>query len=1559
MCLVDLLRPRTLVELGTHYGDSYCAFCQAVLELNLNTRCYAIDTWEGEPHSGLYGPEVLANLREHHDSLYGSFSSLVKTTFDDALAYFPDGAIDLLHIDGYHTYEVVKHDFESWLPKMSVRGVVLFHDINVRERDFGVWKLWEELQQQYLHFEFVHGYGLGLLAVGKDFPIVFQEFLEASLEDGANIRKFFSQLGQRLTLEVQHGKHHQASVEKEHQLTQLAAERGQLAQEAIQLRGTLQRHEQALAEKEDRLRQVAAERGQLAQEAIQLRDTVQRHEQALADKGHQLTQLAAERGQLAQEAAQLQVIVQRQEQALSVKEQLAAERDQLTQELTVFRAKVHGQQGTILKQEEEISRLLADKVRGFREKDQEISQAVHERELLSQKIASIKLRVAGLQAAMQTQRELLFAIRDSLGWMLLVIYRRLRDTLFPDGTQRRRAYNAIKDFFKSLVGRIKTQAVSYDPLETKALTSYQGMLDSELVTSNATLDFRDRFLGQIFDRSAGRSRDYVPIAKEDWAAGDTNVKLIAFYLPQFYPIPENDEWWGKGFTEWSHVGRATSQFVSHYQPRLPGELGFYDLRLIEVQRRQIELAKKYGIYGFCFHYYWFSGKHLLDVPLKRFLENPDLDLPFCLCWANENWTRRWDGLDNEVLIAQTHSPDDDLAFIKDIEPALRDKRYIRVNGRPALIVYRPALLPDPQQTARIWRDYCKNSLNGLYLVAVQAFGTDDPRPLGFDAAVEFPPHKLGRGAPLLNSELEIGNPDYQGFIYDYAYLMESAKAIPSPDFTLFRGVCPSWDNEARTPGKGTTYTNSTPALYEEWLTQVARSAAREPDPDKRLVFINAWNEWSEGAYLEPDRRYGYAYLQATANALRKCAKFKNQDALGIVFVSHDAANSGAQRILINLIEWLRDNRGVRPRIVLRRGGSLAPEFRRLGSVLEMDSSLGSNWERTKEELISFCSESNSLIYVNTLVPGDVAKKLSELKLPIITHVHELEHAIERWCVREDIQALLELTDHFIAASPPVARNLENTHGVTPTKITTIYEFIKCQQDNVFDKGAIKRERQFSEEGFIILGCGTTDWRKGPDLFVEVAAETKRLGLEGGYFFWIGADTGELQTLEARVRKLGLEDRVRFLGEVQDARSYFSAGDLFLLTSREDPFPLVCLEAADAGLPIVCFDQAGGMPDFVENDAGYVVPFEDTKAMAEKVIFLYRNPEERARRGAMACHKVRARHDMSIAGGQIFRIIDQYSVRQNSQRNAERRSVPRQATRSEPKLSVIVPNYNHAPYLRQRLDSIIRQDFQDLEVIVLDDASTDSSKEIMQAYARYPQFRFLLNEARSGSAFKQWKKGLEEARGEYIWFAESDDYASSHFLSKLLPILESDKFIGLVYCQSYLVDLENKILGDALQWTDDLDPRRWRGDFVNDGKAEIRSYLSKKNTIPNASAVLIRASTLKSIDHLDDTYGLCGDWLLWIKLLLRSNIGYVAEKLNYWRQYSSNSRPHRPGIAEWEEGQQVLRYVAEELGLSEEERHKLLLSFLERCFEWVTNHGPGLSPKLISDKFSPGGASADR
>jgi predicted SAM-dependent methyltransferase len=200
MFLVDLIRPRMFVELGTHIGNSYCAFCQAIKELNLNARCFAIDTWQGDVHAGFYGPEILADLRAHHDPLYGDFSRLIQSTFDDAVNYFSDRSIDLLHIDGLHTYEAVKHDFETWLPKISTQGVAMFHDINVRENGFGVWKVWEELKEKYPFFEFAHGHGLGILAVGSKYPPSLDILLNSS-KDAVLIREFFYQMGFRLESE--------------------------------------------------------------------------------------------------------------------------------------------------------------------------------------------------------------------------------------------------------------------------------------------------------------------------------------------------------------------------------------------------------------------------------------------------------------------------------------------------------------------------------------------------------------------------------------------------------------------------------------------------------------------------------------------------------------------------------------------------------------------------------------------------------------------------------------------------------------------------------------------------------------------------------------------------------------------------------------------------------------------------------------------------------------------------------------------------------------------------------------------------------------------------------------------------------------------------------------------------------------------------------------------------------------------------------------------------------------------------------------------------------------
>ena len=368
----------------------------------------------------------------------------------------------------------------------------------------------------------------------------------------------------------------------------------------------------------------------------------------------------------------------------------------------------------------------------------------------------------------------------------------------------------------------------------------------------------------IFDCYSNRSDFYEPIRKTPIPMG--GMKVIAFYLPQFHPFPENNEWWGTGFTEWTNVSKSVPQYVGHYQPRLPGELGFYDLRLTDIQRRQMELARLYGIYGFCYHHYWFAGKRLMETPVNNILANKNLDLPFCLCWANENWTRRWDGAEHDILIAQMHSPEDDLAFIEDIAPALADARYIRLDGRPLLIVYRVSLLPDPAGTAQRWRDYCRDKgLGELYLMAAQTFGIRDPRDYGFDAAVEFPPHTSS--ARNITEAQELINPDFQGAVYEYSDLIRQEEQYVAPEYKVFKCAFPSWDNSARKPGKGHVFQNTTPALFEDWLKLNAQYTQKNHSDSEQVMFVNAWNEWAEGAHLEPDRRYGYAYLEALGRVL--------------------------------------------------------------------------------------------------------------------------------------------------------------------------------------------------------------------------------------------------------------------------------------------------------------------------------------------------------------------------------------------------------------------------------------------------------------------------------------------------------------------------------------------------------------------------------------------------------------------------------------------------------------------------------------------------------------------
>ena len=349
------------------------------------------------------------------------------------------------------------------------------------------------------------------------------------------------------------------------------------------------------------------------------------------------------------------------------------------------------------------------------------------------------------------------------------------------------------------------------------------------------------------------------------------LRTIAFYLPQYHPIPENDEWWGKGFTEWTNVAKAKPLFPGHYQPHVPANLGYYDLRKPEVMKAQADLARGAGIHGFCYYHYWFNQKLLLETPLHAMLESGEPDFPFCLCWANEPWTRAWDGESGEVLMEQKYSEEDDRDHLRYLARFFRDKRYIRIDGKPVFLVYRAGQMPDPIRTTQVWRDEAiKLGIGEIYLCRVESFDNEhnDPSALGFDAAVEFQPDWDELGEKLIDPLYE----DHS--VYRYEDMVRRMALKPAPPYKRFPCVTPSWDNSPRRKKNATVFIEATPQLYEMWL-YLALQRAKTSKPGEQVAFVNAWNEWGEGNHLEPDLKNGTAYLDATRNAV------KNADAVDV------------------------------------------------------------------------------------------------------------------------------------------------------------------------------------------------------------------------------------------------------------------------------------------------------------------------------------------------------------------------------------------------------------------------------------------------------------------------------------------------------------------------------------------------------------------------------------------------------------------------------------------------------------------------------------------------------
>jgi glycosyltransferase involved in cell wall biosynthesis len=962
---------------------------------------------------------------------------------------------------------------------------------------------------------------------------------------------------------------------------------------------------------------------------------------------------------------------------------------------------------------------------------------------------------------------------------------------------------------------------------------------------------------------------YVPRLPPDAGVAEKAVRVIAFYLPQFHPIPENDAWWGEGFTEWTNVRRAVPQFEGHYQPHEPDEfLGYYDLRDRSVQARQIELAKQYGIEGFCFYFYWFSGKRLLELPVENYLNDPSLDLPFCLCWANENWTRRWDGLDKEILIAQHHSDQDDLAFIQYVAKYLRDPRYIRVLGKPLLLVYRPSLFPDIRATAQRWRTWCRdNGIGEIYLAYPQSFDFVDPAIFGFDAAIEFPP---SFHLPDITRHVKTYK-GFEGIVYEWRWYIARSENYPDPGYKLFRGVNPGWDNTARRKNHGRVFHNSSPQLFARWLNNAFADTLRRFDQeDERLVFINAWNEWAEGSHLEPDRRYGYAWLLAVREAHQSALQKRRR----IVLISHDAHPHGAQLLCLHFARYFKEQMHFEVDLILLGGGPLISKYRQYARVHQL--LLNQVKPEQIDRLLSALRQCGvDVAIANTTVSGLLVPYLKQHGFTVLSLIHELPGILRAYCLEAHAAAIAKHADKVVFPAPQVQQGFEHFVGqpLPQAVIRPQGLYWRSPLRSGADKEAVRKE-VFKELGLppeakLILCAGYADYRKGFDLFVQASLKVFD-SIPNAYALWVGHrdETLVAQTLQ-EAEKRGERHRFLLPGLVDEPQRYYLAADVYALTSREDPFPTVVMEALDSLTPVVAFRGAGGFENLLQRGCGILVPKEDVAAFAQALIGLLQNPAQA--RALAETGRTIVEQEFNFRH-YLFDLLEL-------------------AGKPLPRVSAIVPNYNYARYLPARLESVVRQTLPLYELIVLDDCSTDDSVRVAQDFLRQEETPWCLevNTHNSGSVFRQWHKGLLLARGDYVWIAEADDLADPAFLQTVVPYMQANDAV-LGFCDSWQIDEEGKRLGNSYKfYVNEGTPGAFDHDFVMEGPVFLEKHLAIKNVILNVSGVVFRRDALmEALARIGDElfgYKVAGDWRIYVEICaMGGRVAYVAKPLNGHRRH---------------------------------------------------------------------------
>ncbi|UQB43256.1 glycosyltransferase [Thiomicrospira microaerophila] len=643
------------------------------------------------------------------------------------------------------------------------------------------------------------------------------------------------------------------------------------------------------------------------------------------------------------------------------------------------------------------------------------------------------------------------------------------------------------------------------------------------------------------------------------------------------------------------------------------------------------------------------------------------------------------------------------------------------------------------------------------------------------------------------------------------------------------------------------------------------------------------------------------------SAIKKSAKKKP-----LLFVGHDGIQAGAQVVLLETVKWFAQSTDRNIKVLVLSPGPMADQYALYSDVYVIKNAEVDD----KKALTEFLKDDFEFVFLSTVVSGrfiSVLKQLNKkINAPFIANIHEMEQVLEIF--KEELKQLIPVVDLWISGSPETTKVLHEKYNLPKNKLETVTAFVNpvttLQADNSDLKNSARKELGLKVNDFVLMGCGTVYWRKGPDLFLETARDLLKRNIKNLKFIWIGEGKDKKALQESLTTEE--EKQIKFVGHKSNANELFAAADLFFLSSREDPFPLVVLHAAQFAIPSLYFSGTTGIADFLQQDAGVPIENLSPNQAADCVYNLVQHPEKLQTLGQAAKTRLFNQYTTDIKMLQVFSALIEHDV-------------------YKPSVSVIIPFYNHEKFLKERIDSITNQPVKDIEVLCLDDCSTDNSVEIAKQYLHDPRITLHLNEINSGSPFKQWQKGIALAKSDVVWIAEGDDACSPNFLQELLPAFD-DPFVNIAYASFKMIDEKSQIKKDAFKpYFDMVSPTKFTQPYVNTGIKEIQEHFAAYQTLINASGLLVRKSSFGQTLEQATSHKMCGDWLIYLECLKNGKIAYNPKAVNYFRRHGASQVVKIEGTEQYfKERFEVLNYVVCNFSI---EKRQLLNSIQSTKKEW--------------------------